>query len=327
VATGLLFVGAPSVPEIVELTRRAEAAGFDTAWMAETRMTRDGFVPMAAMAAATSRIRVGSGIVNVYTRNPVVLAISFVGLEELAPGRILLGLGTGSPNVLAPQGITFDRPLTRLREYCEVIPRLIAGERVSYEGETVRLAGAQIEDLLAGGDGGPRARIPLWLGVTGPRAMEWAGEVADGVLMNACLPVEYVHRSRELLARGARRAGRDPEAIEVQMAVPTCVMHDSAAAKRGAARFVALYLSLFPNIARETGVDDAALERLRSTFGERGLESAAELVGDDLVDRLAVAGTPAECRARLDEYRAAGVAVPVAAPLEGTVDLVVAELA
>jgi 5,10-methylenetetrahydromethanopterin reductase len=297
--------------------------------MAETRMTRDAFVPMAAMAAATSRIRIGSGIVNVYTRNPVVLAISFVGLEELAPGRILLGLGPGSPNVLAPQGIPFEKPLTRLKEYAEVIPRLIRGEAVSFEGQTITLAGAQIEDLLSGDGtvGAPRTRIPLWLGITGPRSMEWAGEVADGVLMNACLPVEYVHRSRDLVARGARRAGRDPEAIEIQMAVPTCVMHDSAAAKRGAARFVALYLSLFPNIARETGIDDAAMDRIRSTFGDRGLEPAAELVGDDLVDRLAVAGNPAQCRARLDEYRAAGVRVPVVAPLEGTIDLALAELA
>src|SRR5207245_6541855 len=137
---------------------------------AGTRMTRDAFVPMAAMATASSRIRIGSGIVNVYTRNPVVLAISFIGLEELAPGRILLGLGTGSPNVLAPQGIAFEKPLTRLKEYSEVIPRLIAGEQVSFEGETCRLVGAQIEDLLSGGGivGGPRSRLPLWLGVTGP---------------------------------------------------------------------------------------------------------------------------------------------------------------
>ena len=230
--------------------------------------------------------------------------------------------------MLAPQGVAFEKPLTRLKEYATVIPRLVAGEPVSFEGETIRLDGAQIEDLLSGEGtvGGPRARLPLWLGITGPKSMEWAGEVADGVLMNACLPVEYVLRSRELVARGARRAGRDPDAIEIQMAVPTCVMHDSAAAKRGAGRFVALYLSLFPNIARETGVDDALVARIRATFGERGLEAAAELVGDELVGRLAVAGDPGECRARLDEYRAAGVGVPVVAPLEGTIDLALAEL-
>src|SRR3569833_912190 len=101
---GLLFTGVPAIPEMVSLAQRAEGAGFESIWIAETRLTRDAFVPAAAIAQATERVRIGTGIVNVYTRNPVVLAISFLGLQELAPGRILMGLGTGSPGVLAPQG-------------------------------------------------------------------------------------------------------------------------------------------------------------------------------------------------------------------------------
>jgi 5,10-methylenetetrahydromethanopterin reductase len=323
--TGLLFVGAPSVPEIVELAKRCEARGFDSVWMAETRMTRDSFVPMAAIAGATERIKVGSGIVNVYTRGPVVLAISFIGLEELAPGRILMGLGTGSPLVLAPQGVPFDRPLSRLREYCEVIPRLIRGEEVSYEGEAVRLERARVEDLLShrGGVGGPRTKLPLWLGVTGPKALEYAGEVADGVMLNTCLPTDYVRDAVERIGRGARRAGRRVEDIEIAMANATAPAESSSEGKRIAARFIALYLSLFPNIARATGSDERKLAAVRQTFEERGLEAASELVGDDVVDRLTVAGTVEECRARLEEYRAAGVQLPILAPLEETVDLAV----
>ena len=97
-----------------------------------------------------------SGIVNTYTRNPVVLAISFLGLEELAPGRIVMGLGTGSPTVLAPQGVPFVKPLTRLKEYCSVLPPLMRGEEVTFDGEFVTLAGARIEDLLMPEAGGPR---------------------------------------------------------------------------------------------------------------------------------------------------------------------------
>jgi 5,10-methylenetetrahydromethanopterin reductase len=324
--TGLLFVGAPSVPEIVELAKRCEARGFDSVWMAETRMTRDTFVPMTAMAMATERIKVGSGIVNVFTRGPVVLAISFIGLEELAPGRILMGLGTGSPLVLAPQGVAFDRPLTRLREYCDVIPRLIGGEEVTYEGQTVELKAAKIEDLLSE-RGGPRTRLPLWLGVTGPRALEYAGEVADGVMLNTCLPVEYVRDAVRRIAEGARRAGRRPEDVEIAMANATAPHESSEEGKRIAARFIALYLSLFPNIAVATGVDERTLAAVRKVFGERGLEAASELVGDDVVDRLTVAGTVEECRARLDEYRDAGVELPILAPLEQTMDLAIDTLA
>src|SRR5439155_18379203 len=119
---------------------------------------------MAAIAAATERVRVGTAIMNVYTRNPVVIAITFVSLDELAPGRIVMGLGTGSPLILAPQGQPFEKPLTRLREYVEVIRPLMRGEPVSYAGETVQLDGARIEDLLAGADGlaSPAKGIPLY---------------------------------------------------------------------------------------------------------------------------------------------------------------------
>jgi 5,10-methylenetetrahydromethanopterin reductase len=327
--TGLLFVGAPSVPEIVELAKRCEARGFDSVWMAETRMTRDAFVPMAAMAAATERIKVGSGIVNVYTRGPVVVAISFIGLEELAPGRILMGLGTGSPLVLAPQGVSFEKPLTRLREYCEVVPRLIRGEEVTYEGEAVRLDGARVEDLLSqrGGIGGPRTKLPLWLGVTGPRALEYAGEVADGVMLNTCLPTDYVRDAVERIGCGALRAGRSLDEIEIAMANATAPAASSKEGKRIAARFIALYLSLFPNIARATGLDEGLTATIRQSFEEGGLEAASELVEDDVVDRLTVAGTVDECRARLDEYRGAGVQLPILAPLEATMDLAVETLA
>src|SRR5688500_5676939 len=201
---------------MVRLSQRAEARGFESVWVAETRMTRDAFVPLAAIAQATERVRLGSGIVNAYTRNPVVIAISFIGLEELAPGRVVMGLGCGSPLVLAPQGIAFEKPLTRLREYCDVIPRLIRGEEVTYDGEAVRLEGAQVEDLLsqAAAPGGPRTSIPLCIGATGPRALEYAGEVADAVMLNISLPTDYVRDAVGRIAEGARRAGRDPEAIQ-----------------------------------------------------------------------------------------------------------------
>src|SRR5205085_1255285 len=130
-------------------------------------------------------------------------------------------LGTGSPLVLAPQGHPFDKPLTRLREYVEVIRPLLRGEQVTYSGETVSLDGARIEDLLseAGAIESPGAALPLYLGVTGPRALELAGEVADGVLLNVALPTAYVERALEAIERGARRAGRSLADVDVAMAI------------------------------------------------------------------------------------------------------------
>lgn len=324
---GLFFNGGPTASTI-EFAVRAEERGFDAVWIAETRLTRDAIVPIAAVAAATKTVRLGTGIVPVYTRGAALLAITFLNLEELAPGRIMMGLGTGSPKVLAQQGYDVDTPLTRLREYCEVIPRLIRGEEVSYEGKEVRLNGARVEDVLSEAEiAGPRKRIPLWLGVTGPKALEYAGEVADGILMNACLPPGYVRRRAELIERGARRSGRAVDEIELAMVILVSPDADSAAGKRRAARFIALYLSLFPNIARESGVSESDVASIRETFHARGLEAAAEQVGDEVVDMLAAAGTVEECRKRLDEYRAAGVQLPVLLPVEGAMDLTIAALA
>jgi 5,10-methylenetetrahydromethanopterin reductase len=321
---GLAFLGSPTIPETVALAQKAERAGFESVWVAETRITRDAVVPLAAIAAATERVRLGTAIVNVFTRGPVVIAITFLGLDELAPGRIVMGLGTGSPRILAPQGHAFVKALTRLREYCEVLRPLMRGEEVSYEGTTIRLERARVEDILAGGSIASVARdIPLFLGVTGPRSLELAGAVADGVLLNVCLPTAYVERARDLIARGASSAGRSGDDVEVGMMTVVSPDADSRAAKDRASRFIAVYLSMFPNIARETGVPPELLDAVGRELEARGVEAAAALVGDDVVDSLVVAGTPEQCARRLDAYRAAGAALQVLVPLEGAVDAVI----
>jgi 5,10-methylenetetrahydromethanopterin reductase len=321
---GLAFLGSPTIPEMVRLARKAEATGFESVWVAETRMTRDAVVPMAAIAGATERVRVGSAIMNVFTRGPVVIAITYLGLEEIAPGRIVLGLGTGSPLILAPQGEPFERPLTRLREYCEVLRPLMRGEEVTYEGETIRLEGARVEDLLSDESVvSQEAQMPLYLGVTGPRSLELAGAVADGVLLNGCLSTVYVERARGLIERGAIAAGRQPEELEIGMMLFTSPDEDSRAGKDRARRAIAVYLAMFPNIARETGLPAELLEAIRAAIREGGVEPGAALVDDSVVDLLSVAGTPDECRARLDAYRRSGIELPVLAPLDGAIDAVI----
>src|SRR5689334_19457380 len=240
---GLAFLGAPRVPEMVELAQLAEDAGCESVWVAETRITRDGFVPAGAIAARTSRIGIGTGIVNVFTRGPVLNAISFATLDEASGGRAIAGLGPGSPLVLAAQGQPFDRPLARLREYVEVLRRLLRGERVDYAGETVRLEGAQLEFEPF------RTEIPVHLGVTGPKALELAGDLADGAMLNGFLPPAYVRRARQRIAAGAARAGRDPAAVDISMALITAVNGDGKAARDAARPFVAMYMTRMPNIA------------------------------------------------------------------------------
>ena len=306
---GLAFLGAPRVPEMVELAQQAEEAGCESVWIAETRITRDGFVPAGAIAAQTSRIGIGTGIVNVFTRGPVLSAISFATLDEASGGRAIAGLGPGSPLVLAAQGQPFDKPLTRLREYVDVMRRLLRGERFDYAGQTVQLEGAQLEFEPY------RQEIPVHLGVTGPKALELAGEIADGAMLNGFLPPAYVRRARERIAVGAARAKRDPTAIDISMALITAVDDDGQAARDAARPFVTMYMTRMPNIAAEMGFDGEQLAQVRAAVADGGIEAGLPYVSDAMVTAVTVAGTPEECRARIADYRAAGVGLPILFPL------------
>jgi 5,10-methylenetetrahydromethanopterin reductase len=306
---GLAFLGGPRVPEMIELAQLAEEVGCESVWIAETRVTRDGFVPAGAIAARTSRIGIGTGIVNVFTRGPVLSAISFATLDEASGGRALAGLGPGSPLVLAAQGQPFEKPLTRLREYVEVMRLLLRGGRVDYAGETVRLEGVQLEMEPY------RPDIPVHLGVTGPKALELAGAIADGVMLNGFLPPAYVERARERIAAGAANAGRALATIDISMALITAIHTDGRLAREAARPFVAMYMTRMPNIAAEMGFDTEQLARVRAAVDAGGIEAGLPYVSDAMVTAVTVAGTPDECLARIADYRAAGVALPILFPL------------
>jgi 5,10-methylenetetrahydromethanopterin reductase len=294
---------------MIDLARLAEEAGAESVWIAETRVTRDGFVPAGAIAARTTRIGVGTGIVNVFTRGPVLSAISFATLDEASGGRAIAGLGAGSPLVLAAQGQSFDRPLTRLREYVDVLRRLLRGDRIDYVGETVRLEGVQLEMEPC------RPHIPVYLGVTGPKALALAGKIADGVILNGFLPPAYVGRARERIAAGAKLAGRDPAGIDVAMGLITATHADGRIARDTARPFVAMYMTRFPNLAAEMGFDEEAMARVRDAVDAGGLAAGAAAVSDAMVAAVTITGTREECLARLAEYRAAGVRLPILFPL------------
>lgn len=305
---GLAYLGGPAVPAMQQLAKRAEDKGFESVWMAETRISRDGLVPLAAIACETDRMRLGTGIINVFTRGVVVTAVSFATLEELAPGRVVVGLGAGSSAVLTSQGQAISKPLTRLREFVHALRRLLAGGPVEYKGETISLAGAQLECP-------PRRKLPVYLGVTGSRALELAGEIADGVIINGFMSLEYLGRALPTIEQGFAKAESGAAKPEIAAMLATSLDNDGRRARDAIRPLIANYLRGFPNIARETGVDSSVLKRIR-----RGDLSA---VDDVMVNRLAVAGTPSECRARIEAYREAGVQLPILSPIanvEKTID-------
>ena len=301
---GLGFLGGPDLRTMVALAQRAEAAGWESAWFAETRVTRDAVSAMTALLLGTERMRVGSAAINVYTRGAALTAVSWATMAEAAPGRVILGIGPGSPEPLAQQGYRFDRPVTRLAEYVAAVRAAWGDEPpVSFVAGTVRFDGLVPEVR-------PTRQPPIYLCVTGPRALDCAARVADGVVLNAFMPPAYAVRARARLdAAAAGRFGGEVAAALVLALAPTVA--EAAARVRP---ILATYLVHFPDLARETGLDAEFLASLRRRAARSGLASIFGQLDDDLVARHALVGPPEACRVRLNAYREAGVELPVLFP-------------
>jgi 5,10-methylenetetrahydromethanopterin reductase len=302
---GLGFLGFPDLRAMAAAGQAAEAAGFESAWVAETRVTRDAVSGMTALLLGTQRLRVGSAAINVFTRGAGVTAVTWATLAEAAPGRVVLGIGPGSPTPLAQQGYAFDRGVSRLTEFVEAVRAAWTGTPpIDYRGRYVQLEGLMPELQ-------PDPVPPIYLAVTGPRALDCAGAMADGVILNAFMPPAYVVRARERLnaaAPGGQFRGQVGGAIVVAMA-------DSVAEAAARVRpILATYLVYFPNLARETGIDLEFLERLRAKAHQDGLASTFPDLPDSLVQQHALCGPPAACRERLSAYRKSGLELPVLFP-------------
>jgi 5,10-methylenetetrahydromethanopterin reductase len=300
---GLELLGEPSVPAMMAIARQAEELGYDSIWLTETRFTRDAVTTAAAVAAATRRVRVATGVTNPYTRGAVLTAVTAATLDELAGGRFILGIGPGSPTVLARQGIAFDRPLARLRETVEVVRRLVRGDEVRFGDDAA--TGARLDFIPV------RPAIPIYLGVTGPRALALAGEIADGVILNGFVSVAYTSRAVEIVREAAQAAGRDPDAIEIAASIVVAVAEDGREARDATRPLVAIYLAEFPNIARESGVPAELLAQIAAVHRRDGSVAAARLIDDGIVDDLVCAGTIGEVREALHRRREAGVQLPM----------------
>jgi len=300
----------------IRYVQYAESKGFEAVWQAESRLVRDAIVPMAAFAAVTSRIRVGSGVINNWTRNIGLLAATFLTLDDLAPDRILCGIGAWWDPLAANTGVVRRKPLLAMRETIEVFRRLLRLENVTFEGEFHRVKGIELD--VVHGRREPR-NVPVYIGATGDKMLELAGEIADGCLLNYCVPPEYNDRAMELLQKGAKRGGRDVESLDRPQLIVCSVDRDRARAVENAKELITQYLAQQPHIAKASGVDPETVREIQSILGwpatKEQVRKAMHLVPDDLVLRITATGTPDEARAKVEEYERRGCTCPVLYPL------------
>lgn len=307
----------------MEYAQYAEERGFEAVWQAESRLVRDAIVPMAAFAAVTERIKVGSGVINNWTRNIGLLAATFLTLDDLAPDRIICGIGAWWDPLARNVGIDRRKPLLAMRETVEVMRHLLALENVTFHGEFHHVDGIELD--VVHGRREPR-HVPIMIGATGDKMMEMTGEIADGAVLNYCVPPEYNDKAMELLDVGARRVGRTVYELDRPQLIVCSVHEDRDEAIRGAKMLLTQYLAQQPHIAKASGVTQDVVDKIQSILGwpatKEQIKQAMIYVPDDLVLRITATGTPTEVIAKVQEYVKRGATCPILYPL-GDVKLMI----
>jgi 5,10-methylenetetrahydromethanopterin reductase len=271
---------------------------------------------MSAFAAVTDTIKIGSGVVDCWTRNPARLAATFSTLDDLAPGRVILGIGAWWDPLAEKVGISRAKPLRAMREIITAVRALLANETVTMNGEFVHLDGVELDYVYQ--ERRPKD-VPIYLGATGMQMMELAGEIADGVVLNYLVSPDYNKKALEHLAIGADKAGRSWEKIDRPQLVVCSVHEDRKTALDMARMMVTQYLGQQPHIMKASGVPQSLLDKVGEVLTwpatHEQVEAASKLVPDEIVQMLTASGTPDEARAKVREYIADGATCPILYPL------------
>lgn len=304
------------IREGMEFAKYAEESGFEAVWQAESRLVREATVPMAAFASVTDHIKVGSGVVDCWSRNPARLAATFSTLDDLAPGRVILGIGAWWDPLAQKVGIDRSRPLKVMREIVTVVRGLLNNETVTYDGEYVHLDGVELDYVYQ--ERAPK-NVPIYIGATGMQMMELTGEIADGVVLNYLVSPGYNDQALEALDKGARKAGRSLDDIDRPQLVVCSVHEDRQTALDMARLMVTQYLGQQPHIMKASGVPQSLLDEVGNVLTwpatHEQVVEASKLVPDEIVNMLTASGTPAEARAKVKHYIDHGCTSPILYPL------------
>lgn len=288
----------------------AEDLGYDSIWMTQIA-DRDTMLSLTAYAAATERVKLGTGVLPFYARTPANMAQCAATLGELSGGRFILGIGPShKPAVEAFFGKEYRKPLRDTREYVTIVRQILEQGGSAFSGERY-----SCQFFWMGYS--PPHRVPIYLSTLSPKMCRTAGELADGVILWCCTPDYIRDHIVPNVREGAEAAGRDPDAIEVVAAVPVSLSEDPRAARETMRRNLFVYWTL-PNYR-------AAIER--AGFGEAiaafdaaaadGPEAARAQIPDEFCDALGAVGDAEALRAKVDEYRAKGATVPAIGPFSG----------
>jgi 5,10-methylenetetrahydromethanopterin reductase len=314
-----------SIEEATTLASKAEALGFDSLWMHESLFQRDVVTYLSAMAASTKRLRLGSGVINTFTRHPVTAATTFATLSELSAGRVTLGLGLGSFPTIPLIGhqifpVEKTRPLRRMKEYVQVVKMVWEGGRVEFDGEFFK-----VHNLTLGFN--VKAKVPIFIASLSPKIQAFAATVADGVILSPALNTAWgTGRMVENVKVGEARRGSQVDRASYML---TSLDPDPKKAADSVRDYYFFGYQLAevvrPEVLAPYGVTEERLRPMKEAWKKGDLAGAKRLIPDEAIEALTITGNGDHAMERLSEYAGVGVTLPIAMPI-GNVQYAMEEL-
>ncbi len=292
---GIEFVPNEPALKIGYMAKLAEDVGFDTIWITDHYNNRDVYSTLAVLALATNKVKLGTGVTNPYTRNVAITASCIASINEVSGGRAILGIGPGDKATFDAMGIEWEKPLTAVRESVSALRDLLAKKRITEHG----MNGAQL--AFRPGE------IPIYIGAQGPKMLELAGRVADGVLVNASHPSDFEY-AVPLVRKGAADAKRRAEDLEICAYTCFSMDKDRKKAVNEAKMVVAFIVAGSPDTVLERhGIDPKDGKAISGAIGKGDFGGALGAVSDNMIEAFSVCGTPDDCKARIGALMDTGV--------------------
>ena len=301
---GIEFVpGNVNVKQVVNFCKLAESKDIDFAWITNHYNNRHCYPTLAAIAQATTALKMGPGIMNAFTDTPAAMASFFCTLNEISDGRAVLGIGPGDLSTLPKLAINAEKPVARLEEAVVQIRKLCAGEQVSKSGmqffdyDGAKLTGVNLPDKKKG--------VPIYIGAQGPKVLELAGKVGDGALINASNPKDF-QIAIPIIKKASDAVGKKAFDIGAYTAMS---IDQSEKKARNAAKIVAAFIAAGspPDLLTRHGLDLNNVAKIKAALGKFDFKTVGELVGDKEIDAFTIAGTPSMVKQKCEDLTKAGV--------------------
>ncbi len=317
---GIEFVPSEPYWKTLYYAIQAEKRGFDHLWITDHFNNRNVYVTLTTAAIYTKKIKLGPGVTNPYLINPVMTAQSIASLNEIARDRVVLGIGAGDKTTLESAGVQMRRPLTAVRETIKIVRGMIEGKSITYEGKVFQAKGARF--LFK-----PHGSIPVYVGAQGPKMLKMAGNIGEGVLINACHPKD-VGYAVDQARKGIEEAGKNMADVDIAAYTSFSVHKDLEKANKAAVPVVAYIVAGSPSIILQRhNINLRKAEEIREALKAAQWGQAFGAVSSRMIESFSVCGTPDMCVDRINQLLKSGISQfvvgsPIGPNVRKSIDLI-----